>query len=187
MKKFILFTLFLIPTLVFGQLTTLNPDTVCYQTGGSVYQVPATAGLSYNWTVSAPGVIIAGQGSNQIQVDWSAAAPGLIANGVQVQATNMAGCLSPVVTLNVFIYQVNITITPVADLCELGNCVNLASNVPGGVWSGTGVNGTQFCPANSGVGNFGVTYTYTNAGCTFNSTITVNVVAQPQLLPIQHN
>lgn len=186
MKK-IITLLLMLPSLVMAQLTTINPDTVCYQTGGSVYQVQATAGLSYNWTVAAPGVIIAGQGTNQIQVDWSAAAPGLIANGVQVQASNAAGCLSQIVSLDVFIYQVNIVITPVADLCQLGNCVNLASNVPGGVWSGTGVNGTQFCPANSGVGNFGVTYTYTNAGCTFDSTITVNVVAQPQLLPIQHN
>jgi hypothetical protein len=186
MKKLILLFLFLIPTLVFGQLTTLNPDTVCYQTPGSVYQVPATAGLSYNWTVAAPGVLIS-QVSNQIQVDWSAAAPGLIVNAIQVQATNAAGCLSPVVTLDVFIYQVNIVITPVADLCELGNCVNLVANIPNGVWSGTGVNGSQFCPANSGIGQFGVTYTYTNAGCTFNSTTTVNVVSQPLLLPIQHN
>jgi hypothetical protein len=186
MKKLILLLLLTLPTLVFGQLTTLNPDTVCYQTGGSLYQVPATAGLSYNWTVAVPGVLVNGQGSNVIQVDWSGANPGLIANAIQVQATNAAGCLSPVVTLNVFIYQVVINITPIADLCELGNCVNLVSNVPGGVWSGTGVNGNQFCPANSGIGNFGVTYTYTNC-CTFNSTTTVNVVAQPQLLPIQHN
>lgn len=188
MKKLILLTLFLVPSLVFAQLTTLNPDTVCYQTGGSVYQVPASAGLSYNWTITAPGILLAGQGSNNIQVDWSSANPGLIVNAVQVQASNVAGCLSPIITLNVFIYQENITVTPIADMCELGNCVNLTANIVGGVWSGSGVNNNdEFCPALSGIGTFGVTYTYTNAGCTFTGTTTVNVLAQPQLLPIQHN
>jgi hypothetical protein len=186
MKK-IITLLLLLPSLVMAQLTTLNPDTVCYQTPGSVYQVPVTPGLAYSWTVSPPGILIAGQGSNTIQVDWSWANPGLIPNAIQVQATNAAGCLSPVVTLNVFIYQVIINITAISDLCESGNCVNLTSNIPGGTWLGVGVNVNQFCPSMSGIGIFGVTYTYTNAGCTFNNTISVNVVAQPQILPIQHN
>lgn len=186
MKKLLLL-LTLLPSLVLAQFTTINPDTVCYQSNGSIYNVTPTAGLTYTWNVLAPGVITSGQGTNQITVDWSAAAPGLIINGVTVQAANAIGCLSPIVTLNVFIYEVNMVLTPLPDLCETGTCVNLMGNPPNGVWSGTGVVGNQFCPTISGPGTFNLTYTYVSAGCTFVDIIPVNVLPQPMLLPIEHN
>jgi hypothetical protein len=186
MKKLLLL-LTLLPSLVLAQFTTINPDTVCYQTNGSIYNVTPTAGLTYTWNVLAPGVITNGQGTNQIEVDWSAAAPGLIVNAVQVQAANNIGCLSPVVTLNVFIYEVNIVLTPLPDMCETAACVNLQGNPSGGFWSGIGVVNNQFCPTTSGSGTFNLTYTYDNAGCTFISVMSVNVLPQPMLLPIEHN
>ncbi len=186
MKKLITF-LTLLPSLVMAQLTTINPDTVCYQSSGSIYEVQNTAGLIYNWTVTAPGIITGGQGTNQIQVDWSAAPPGLITNGIQVQASNSIGCLSPVSLLNVFIYDVNITYTQLADMCETEPCVNLVGSPVGGIWSGPGLNAGQFCPDASGVGIFNLTYSYTNAGCTFSGTVQVNVLPIPVLLPIGHN
>jgi hypothetical protein len=186
MKK-LLTLLSLIPSLVFAQLTTINPDTVCYQTGGSIYEVTPTAGVIYTWNVTAPGIITGGQGTNQIQVDWSAAAPGIIVNAVQVQASNNIGCLSPVVTLNVFIYNVNLLLTPLADMCETAACVNLQGNPTSGFWSGIGVNANQFCPANSGAGTFNLVYVYENAGCTFVSVMQADVLPQPNLLPIEHN
>ena len=94
MKKILILLLLMIPTISFSQLTTINPDTVCYQTNGSLYSVNNIMGLNYIWTVSAPGVITSGQGSNQITVNWSAANPGLIPNAVSVYATNAAGCQS---------------------------------------------------------------------------------------------
>jgi hypothetical protein len=186
MKKLLLILL-LLPSLVFSQLTTINPDTVCYQTGGSIYEVAATAGLSYNWTVTAPGIITGGQGTSQIQVDWSAATPGLITNAVQVQASNNIGCLSPVIVLDVFIYDINPNIIQIANICEYTNCVPLQATPAGGVWSGTGVSGLDFCPTTSGVGTFNITYTYTDTGCIFTDVIQVSVLSQPQLLPIEHN
>ena len=177
----------LLPSLVLAQLTTINPDTVCYQTGGSIYEVPPAANISYIWAVTPPGVITGGQGTNQIQVDWSAATPGLIVNGVQVQAMNSIGCLSPVVTLDVFIYTVNMVLSPLSDMCETGVCVNLQGIPNGGFWSGVGVINGQFCPTTSGPGSFNLTYTYDNAGCTFIDIISVNVLPIPMLLPIEHN
>jgi hypothetical protein len=188
MKKILLLLAALLPNLVLAQLTTINPDTVCYQTGGSIYEVQNTAGLVYVWNVASPGVITGGQGTNQIQVDWSAAAPGLIVNGVQVQAVNNIGCLSPVVTLDIFIYDVNPVLTTLPDMCEGSNCVPLVAAPVGGIWSGNGINNSnEFCPINSGVGTFNLTYTYTNAGCTFINVMQVNVLPQPLLLPIEHN
>jgi hypothetical protein len=186
MKKLLLLLLF--SKTVMAQLTTVNPDTVCYSsTGVSIYEVPNTPGLTYNWTVVSPGVITSGPGTNQITVDWSTANPGLIPNAVQVQASNSVGCLSPLVTLDVFIYDVNPIVVTLNDMCEDAPCQNLIANPAGGTWSGTGVFGTTFCPVNSGAGSFNITYTYNNAGCTFTTIINVNVMQLPILSPIGHN
>ena len=109
MRNILLILLTLISLNAFSQLTTFNPDTVCYQTNGSLYTVSNVPGLTYTWVVQAPGVITSGQGSNQITVNWSAAPVGLINNAVSVSATNAAGCQSPVVNLNVFIYNIVVT------------------------------------------------------------------------------
>lgn len=188
MKKLLLL-LTLLPSLVLAQFTTINPDTVCYQTNGSIYNVTPTAGLTYTWNVLAPGVITSGPGTNQITVDWSAAAPGLIVNAVQVQAANNIGCLSPLVTLDVFIYNVDPVLTNLPDMCEGGNCVTLTATPTGGIWTGPGVDAVnnEFCPTNSGPGTFNLTYIYTNAGCVFTEAMSVNVLPIPLLLPIEHN
>lgn len=186
MKKLLLL-LTLLPSLVFAKLTIINPDTVCQGAVSSIYQVPATVGLSYNWTVALPGVITSSPIPNQIQVDWSNALTGLIPNGISVTATDINGCQSLPVNLDVFIYNVNPVLTLLPNMCEGGNCVTLNGNPTGGVWSGIGVLGNEFCPTTSGSGSFNLTYTYNNAGCTFVSVMSVNVFPQPMLLPIEHN
>ena len=187
MKNLIIALLLMLPILSFGQLTTTNPDTVCYQTSGSIYQVPSLgAGYTYTWTVAAPGVITSGAGTNSIGVNWSAAAPGLIPSGVTVVASS-AGCNSAPVTLNVFILQVIPTITAVAPLCVNASCVTLTGTPIGGTFSGTGVVGNQFCPSTAGVGTHTITYTVTQNGCTFTATTTIIVNPLPVLSPISHN
>jgi hypothetical protein len=187
MKKLFLLLL-MIPTLGFGQLTTTNPDTVCYQTAGSIYQVTSLgAGYTYNWTVVAPGVITSGQGTNQLEVNWSTASPGLINNGVSVTAVGNGNCNSNTVTLNVFILNVIPTITAIGPFCSSDPCVNLVGSPSGGTFTGTGVVNGQFCPTTAGAGSHVVTYTYTQNGCTFTATTTVIVNLVPVLTPISHN
>jgi hypothetical protein len=187
MKKFIAFLLFLLPMMGFAQLTTIDPDTVCYQTPGSIYQVTNTPGYTYTWTVNAPGVLVSGQGTNQINVDWSLAAPGLYPNAISVFATNANGCQSPPVDIDVFILQIIPTIAPVSPLCETDPCVTLVGTPIGGVWSGPGVSGNQFCPGVAGPGNHTITYTISEGGCTFSTTTVIQVVTVPTLSPISHN
>jgi hypothetical protein len=187
MKNIILFLTILIPFFGFSQLTTVNPDTVCYQTSGSIYQVPNTPGYTYNWTVSSPGVLISGQGTNGIEVDWSNSNPGTIVNGITVTAVNSDGCESDPVTLDIFIYQVIPTIDVIGPFCEGSPCVTLIGSPAVGVFSGTGVIGNQFCSTTSGVGVHTITYTITLNGCTFSTTTTVTVNPTPVLSPIQHN
>ncbi len=187
MKKLVTLILFLATHAMYAQFTTINPDTVCYQTAGSIYQVSNAPGYTYNWTILTPGVITAGQGTNQITVDWSAANPGLIVGAVTVDATNANGCLSAPSVLDVFIYDVTPTITAIGPFCETDPCVPLTANPAGGVFSGTGVVGGDFCPNVAGAGGHTITYTYTDGGCTFDATINVGVSTQPVLSPIQHN
>ncbi len=178
----------LIATTTFAQFTTTNPDTVCINTPGSVYQVPPLGvGHVYTWTVASPGVITSGQGTNQINVNWSAAGPGLITNAISVFATSPSGCQSTPINLNVFILQIVPTITALGPFCATDGCVTLVGNPLGGTWSGTGVVGNQFCPTTSGAGSFPITYTVTQNGCTFTATTTVIVNPIPTLSPIQHN
>lgn len=188
MKKLFLLTILLFTfTVGFTQLTTINPDTVCVNTPGSIYQVANTAGYTYTWVVSAPGIITSGQGTNQINVDWSAATPGLITGAVSVTATNGTGCTSTPVTLDVYILQLQPSITAIGPFCENASCVNLTGTPAGGVWAGTGVVGSQFCPNTAGVGTHNISYTVSLGGCVFTTTSTIIVTPVPVLTPISHN
>ena len=187
MKKLLVILSMLISSISFDQSTTINPDTVCINTNGSIYNVTNTPGYVYTWTVLAPGVITSGAGTNQINVNWSAAGAGLIPNAVTVFATAPGGCTTIPVTLNVFILEVIPTITPIGPFCAGAACVNLVGTPIGGTFSGTGVVGNQFCPVTSGVGTFTITYTVTQNGCTFTTTTNVTVSPLPVLTPISHN
>jgi hypothetical protein len=193
MKKIFLILASALSFSAYSQLTTTNPDTVCYQsTALSTYTVPSIGSGTYTWTVTAPGVITAGQGTNSISVNWSSASPGLITNGVSVTYSSPApaNCPAAPVNLNVLIYQVIPTITALGPFCESDPCVTLVGTPAGGTWSGTGVSGNQFCPDNVANGSNAtstVTYTVGSSGCTFSTSVVVPVYGTPSLSPIQHN
>jgi len=189
MKKLLLILFTMLTTISFAQLTTNNPDTICPNATGSIYQVPSLgAGFNYTWTVVSPGTITAGAGTNQITVNWGSLPAGLNTNAVSVIATNtVTGCQSQPVNLNVFVLTLTPTITSIGPFCQGAPCVNLVGTPSGGLFSGTGVVGNQFCPTTSGAGSFTVTYTVTQNGCSFSTSTTVVVGQNPVLAPIQHN
>jgi hypothetical protein len=193
MKKLLIFLMLLMSSISFSQLSTTNPDTVCYQsTTLSTYTVPSIGSGTYTWTVTSPGVITTGQGTNSISVNWSTASLGLITNGVSVTYSSPApaNCPATPVNLNVLIYQVIPTINVLGPFCESDPCVTLVGTPAGGTWSGLGVSGNQFCPDNVTNGTNAtstVTYTVGSAGCTFSTSVVVPVYGTPTLQPIQHN
>ena len=72
---------------------------------------------------------------------------------------------------------------PYPSVCQGSQPFQLMGNPAGGAFSGSGVSGSMFYPANVGPGNFVATYTYTNAqGCTNTDTALVRVVAKPTVL-----
>lgn len=185
MKKLILLLFLTFTGTAFTQLTTTNPDTVCYQSPTlSTYSIPSVGAGTYTWTIPACATLISGQGTNSIQVNWSACPPGLINNAITVAYSSVAGCPALPVTLNVLIYQVIPVITPVGPFCANDPCITLTANPLGGTWSGIGVTGNQFCP---GVTNTLITYTYTQSGCSFSANTGAVINPVPVLSPIQHN
>ena len=166
--------------------STAQSDTVCYQSTSATYQVINDPNNTYTWTVAAPGVVTTGQGTNLITVNWGTANPGLIPNAVSVFPTNQYGCVGPTVLVDVFVLD----LTPVAQpigLCFTNPCTTLTATPTGGVWSGVGVSGDQFCPSVAGNGVSTLTYTYSAGGCTFSTTTTATVSASPVISPIQHD
>lgn len=69
-------------------------------------------------------------------------------------------------------------------VCISDNAFALNASVPGGVWSGAGVQGSQFVPSVAGVGIKTLTYTLTVAGCTTVKSIplAVNACTERDLL-----
>jgi hypothetical protein len=174
-------------TFIFINLAKSQVDTVCFNTSTlATYQVLNVQGNTYTWSVSSPGIIVSGQGTNLITVNWGSANPGLINNAVSVFPTNSFGCVGPPVDLDVFVLNIIPTISPI-NLCVNAPCLTLSGTPPGGTWSGLGVNGNQFCPSVAGVGSTTVTYTYSLSGCTFTATTTAVVNPLPTISPIQHN
>ena len=184
MKKLLLLVLAILPITLFAQFTTINPDTVCINNPSATYQVPNTPNYTYVWSVAAPGVLTTGQGTNAITVDWSAAPAGPIVDAVSVYATTPAGCDGPPITMNVFILEILPVVTPL-DFCEGDPCEDLVATPAGGVFTGPNIVNGQYCPQTAGTET--VTYTITEAGCTFTATADMTVYPIPVLDNISHD
>lgn len=185
MKK-ILFSVVILLSGIIKAQSTFNPDTVCYQTLGSTYQIDPIIGVTFQWTISAPGILIAGQGTNAIQVNWSNAAPGLIPNGITVTAIGQ-NCPVVPVDLDIFIYQPIVVINALGPFCTGDACALLTANILNGQFSGIGVSNNQFCPNISGNGVFPINYTVNSFGCLANAVINVTVNNSIILGLIEHN
>jgi hypothetical protein len=185
MKK-LLFILLLVVSSVLKSQSTVNPDTVCYQTPGSTYQIDPIAGVVFQWTVSAPGILVSGQGTNSIVVNWSNAAPGLINTGISVTAVGQNCPVIPV-DLDVFIYQPIVNITAIGPFCTGDPCAQLTASIPNGLFGGVGVVNNQFCPNVSGDGTFQVSYLVDSFGCLATATVNIVVNNSINLGLIEHN
>ena len=65
-------------------------------------------------------------------------------------------------------------------LCLTASPITLTATPTGGTFSGTGVTGSTFNPTTAGIGNYSITYTYTNPdGCIYVATHGVTVLSMP--------
>lgn len=185
MKKLLFSVMILLSGFVQAQ-SFINPDTVCYQTAGSTYEIAPILGVTFQWTVASPGILVSGQGTNAIQVNWSNAAPGLIPNGITVTAIGQSCPVTPV-DLDVFIYQPIVVINAIGPFCTGDPCVSLLASIPNGQFTGIGVLNGQFCPNISGNGTFQVNYSVNSAGCPATAVLNITVNDSVNLGLIEHN
>jgi gliding motility-associated-like protein len=88
--------------------------------------------------------------------------------------------------------EIDITVNPLpavsfsgldAQYCYEDASVLLSGNPMGGSFSGNGISGSQFTPADAGIGPHDITYTYTDAnGCSNTSTISTEVTPMPEVI-----
>jgi len=164
-----------LPNTVFANATPPSLSALCSNTGGCVTLggIPPVSGgvgpYTYNW----------------VQINSSLPHPQVcptVSTKYTLIGTDIYGCQaadSVIVTVNQ---------APVVSVSGLAPqyCIN-ASNVimtgtpSGGTFSGSGVSGNVFQPSIAGVGNWCITYSYTNAttGCSADTVICVTVNALP--------
>lgn len=67
--------------------------------------------------------------------------------------------------------------------CVYGNPFTLTAQPPGGTWSGVGVSAGTFDPATAGVGNWNISYTFSdNNGCSNTASIIIDVDPRPAVI-----
>jgi gliding motility-associated-like protein len=164
------------PLIVVGPIN--YSDTLCFNSTNEIYTVP-DLGAGYTYTWSSIGGITYGQGTDSINVDWNGIMSGYTPNGVMVTATDINGCSSLPVSIDLQILNITPTITPIGPLCSNDPCVNLSGLPLGGQFTGDCVTSNQFCPDQSINTNNNIIYTYTLSGCTFTTPTVVIVNQQP--------
>jgi gliding motility-associated-like protein len=176
------------PDTVFVQpgppIPTIGPisysDTICFN-GTGTYSVP-NLGYIYNW--SAVGNIISGQGTDMIDVDWNGIPSGFVPGGVMVTAIGVGGCQSLPIDIDLTIYNVIPTISQVGPFCSDEEFVTLTTMPIGGILSGSGLTGNDFYPTLADTNLNTITYTYSQSGCSFDTTISIMVYEKPTLIEL---
>ena len=143
----------------------LGPLEVCSGDVGVTYSIDPVAGAAtYEWFVPSDATITAGQGTTAITVDF-----GAISADVGVVASNDCGESTGVgIDIMVLPNPVVTLVLPVDTVCSDAGLISLSGGSPvGGEWTGPGVTGDQFDPAEAGLGDHTIVYTYTEptTGC----------------------
>ena len=102
----------------------------------------------------------------------------ITSSGNFIVSQTLNGCTSPpssAVQVQV-IPSPTVTLTPINLLCKDDATISLNGNPPGGLYSGTGISGSNFNPITSGSGTFVAAYQYTATNnCVGNATTSVIV------------
>jgi gliding motility-associated-like protein len=127
---------------------------------------------SYNWTFEG-GTPATSTEANPMNVAFNT--PGRY--NVTLTVNGACGSQQFIKTVEV-IRKENITIAPVAPLCNTSDTVRLNASVPGGTWSGNGVNPQGlFNPASAMVGTNTIQYRYGPDNCRSEAAVDITVRA----------
>jgi hypothetical protein len=162
----------------------INGETTLCQGASTTYSIASVNGAtSYTWTL--PNGWAGNSSSTSITT-----LPNLTSGDIYVTANNTCGS-SPSASLNVLVNATpTVTLNLAVDtICTYSGILDLVGGLPnGGNYSGNFVTNNLFNPSSSGVGNFTITYTYTDANsCTGTATDNVVVDACAGIQEIESN
>lgn len=147
-----------------------GPDTVC-EGSSATYTCNATIGETYTWMVPSGATITSGQGTDTVNVMFGSSSG-------MIKVVGASGCGNDSDSVSIVVNPLpSLMISAAKDTA----CVNMTSDSlmaspMGGIFSGTGVTGSNFDPATAGIGNHVITYTYSDSlGCTNSDSITLVV------------
>jgi hypothetical protein len=155
------------PATLAGVITTVINPVFCNGTNGSIDLSVngGTPNYTYAWSNSATTQDVNGLTAGTYSVVITDAN-----NCTTTQTVTLVDPNPPTVTLSL----------PVATVCAADGATVLSGGTPaGGTYSGPGVSGTLFTPANASIGMNTITYTYTdlNTGCSGTNTDVIFVDA----------
>jgi len=140
---------------------TSNYNYEWFEVGTNIKLTPGITGL----LSSGQSYMLSGAGYSQLIIDQTAQSLNFI-----VQATDLSnpGCGYSSTQVNGIVNPLpTVSAGPSQNICLTGSTVSLSGSPSGGTWSGPGVSGTTFSPANAGAGTHMLYYSYTNpvTGC----------------------
>jgi trimeric autotransporter adhesin len=164
--------------------------TVC-QGANATFSVVTTGNfLNYQWQLSvASGAFNNITGANAASLVLTNVTTAMSGNRYRVIVSNSCGTVTSTpatLTVNV-VPVVTLTGTLPARICLSDTLVSLQTlgSPVGGSWSGLGVSGFNFVPSATGVGQYILTYSYTNTvGCTGTATIVAKVEDCPERIRV---
>ncbi|MDD4150372.1 MAG: gliding motility-associated C-terminal domain-containing protein [Bacteroidales bacterium] len=104
-----------------------------------------------------------------------------------VNAASTNGCTGTANIIISILPQVDATIDPVPPLCYNDQNHTLTAATNGGIWTGDGVTGNSFNPANAGVGEHEISYSVSNDACNDNDQITIEVFENISIINFSDN
>jgi PKD repeat protein len=160
--------------------TVTNPGTQTVCLGSSSNAINFTgnsANSTYNWTNSNEELGIGASGAGNI----SSFTPTITGTTSITVIPVLASCTGTPVTFTINVNPVptvSFSLSNVTPPCVYDPSFALPAGSPsGGTFSGPGVNGSNFNPANAGTGTHTITYSVTQSGCTGSTTSTIVVDA----------
>jgi PKD repeat protein len=160
--------------------TVTNPgtQTICLGNSSNAINFTGNSGnTTYNWTNSNASIGIGASGTGNI----TSFTPTTIGTASITVTPTLATCTGTPVTFAINVNQVptvSFDLSSVTPPCVYDPSFVLSAGSPtGGTYSGPGVNGSNFNPANAGIGTHTITYSVTQNGCAGSNTSTITVDA----------
>lgn len=164
--------------------TAMNDVEVLASPDASISSLPATF-CSYDPVVTLQALNAGGTWSGSGVSSSGIFDPALVSavvNDIYYTLTAPNGC-QDTDTLSLTVIGVSsVSISPVpSTICNSGGTIQLQAGMPGGTWAGSGVNASTglWNPAGLAPGNYTISYSITQSGCSASDSVTVQVVNGP--------